>query len=66
MLSDRFGAFEAITTSAVKLASFVPPDELRMEPQVAEAVMEFGKDLREAKASAAQWARAQPVYRDAA
>jgi hypothetical protein len=52
MLSDRFGAFEAIATSTVKLARFVPPDELPMEPLVAEAVLEFGEDLREAAASA--------------
>lgn len=57
MLSDRFGAFEAIATSAVKLARYVPPDELPMEPQVAEAVLEFGEDLREAAASAAECAR---------
>jgi hypothetical protein len=63
MLSDRFGAFEAIATSAVKLARFVPPDELPREPLVAEAVLEFGEDLREAAASAAEWARAQGVSR---
>jgi hypothetical protein len=56
MLSDRFGAFEAIATSAVKLSRFVPADELPMEPLVAEAVLEFGEDLREAAASAAEWA----------
>ena len=59
MLSDRFGAFEAIATSAVKLARFVSPDELPMEPVVAEAVLEFGEDLREAAASAAEWARSK-------
>jgi hypothetical protein len=59
MLSDRFGAFEAIATSSVKLARYVPPDELPMEPQVAEAVLEFGEDLREAAASAAEWPRAK-------
>lgn len=57
MLSDRFGAFEAIATSTVKLARYVPADELPMEPLVAEAVLEFGDDLREAAASAAEWAR---------
>lgn len=45
---------EAIATSAVKLDRFVPPDELPMEPLVAEAVLEFGEDLREAAASAAE------------
>ncbi len=66
MLSDRFGAFEAIATSSVKLARFVPPDELPMEPLVTEAVLEFGDDLREAAASAVEWARAQGVCSDAA
>lgn len=66
MLSDRFGAFEAIAASSVKLARYVPPDELPMEPMVAEAVLEFGEDLREAAASAAAWARAQDDCRDVA
>jgi hypothetical protein len=44
----------------------VSADELPMEPVVAEAVLEFGEDLREAAASAAEWARAQGVCRDAA
>jgi hypothetical protein len=61
MLSDRFGAFEAIATSSVKLARFVPPDELPMEPLVAEAVLEFGEDLREVAASVAEWARSKDV-----
>lgn len=66
MLSDRFGAFEAIATSTVKLARYVPADELPMEPLVAEAVLEFGEDLREAAASAAEWGRSQGVCCDAA
>lgn len=66
MLSDRFGAFEAIATSTVKLARFVPADELPMEPLVAEAVLEFGEDLREAAASVAEWARSKNVCSDAA
>jgi hypothetical protein len=66
MLSDRFGAFEAIATSAVKLSRFVSADELPMEPLVAEAVLEFGEDLREAAASAAEWARSNSVCCDAA
>jgi hypothetical protein len=65
MLSDRFGAFEAIAASAVKLARFVPADELPMEPLVAEAVLEFGEDLRDAAASAAERARAESAGREA-
>jgi hypothetical protein len=66
MLSDRFGAFEAIAASSVKLARFVSPDELPMEPLVAEAVLEFGEDLRDAAASAAERARSNAACRDAA
>lgn len=46
MLVDRFGAFEAIAYSSIKLARFAPPDELAMDPLVANAVLEFGEDLR--------------------
>jgi hypothetical protein len=48
MLSDRFGAFEAIAYSTIKLARHVPEDELSMDVLVAEAVLEFANDLREA------------------
>jgi hypothetical protein len=46
MLVDRFGAFEAIAYSSIKLARFAPPDELAMDPLVANAVLEFGDELR--------------------
>lgn len=58
MLSDRFGAFEAIACSTIKLARFVSEDELSMDLLVAEAVLEFGNDLREATAAAGNWTRA--------
>jgi hypothetical protein len=48
MLADRFGAFEAIAYSTIKLARFAPADELSMDPIVAEAILEFGDDLRAA------------------
>jgi hypothetical protein len=48
MLSDRFGAFEAIAYSTIKLARHVPEDELSMDVLVAEAVLEFGDDSRDA------------------
>jgi hypothetical protein len=57
MLSDRFGAFEAIASSTIKLARFVPEDELPMEVGVAEAVMEFANDLRFATAASGEWAK---------
>jgi hypothetical protein len=59
MLSDRFGAFEAIASSTVKLARFVSEDELPMDPLVAEAVLEFASDLRSATAASGDWARAK-------
>lgn len=46
MLSDRFGAFEALASSSITLARVAPGEELPMEPLVAEAVLEFGEDLR--------------------
>jgi hypothetical protein len=48
MLTDRFGAFEAIATASIKLARHVSEDELSMDLLVAEAVLEFGDDLRQA------------------
>lgn len=52
MLSDRFGAFEAIAYSTIKLARHVSQDELPMDVLVAEAILEFADDLRAAKESA--------------
>jgi hypothetical protein len=46
MLSDRFGAFEAIANSSIKLARVAPEEELAMDVLVAEAVLEFADDLR--------------------
>jgi hypothetical protein len=47
MLSDRFGAFEAIAYSTIKLSRHVSEDELSMDVPVAEAILEFGDALRE-------------------
>ena len=55
MLTDRFGAFEAIAMASIKLARHVPEDELSMDRLVAEAVLEFGDDLRAAAEAAAKW-----------
>lgn len=57
MLTDRFGAFEAIAMASIKLARHVPEDELSMDRLVAEAVLEFGDDLRAASEAAEKWAR---------
>ncbi|WP_420125980.1 hypothetical protein [Longimicrobium sp.] len=48
MASDRFGAFEAIANSSIKLARVAPEEELAMDVDVAEAILEFGDDLRAA------------------
>jgi hypothetical protein len=55
MLTDRFGAFEAIAMASIKLARHVPEDELSMDKLVAEAVLEFGDDLRAASEAATRW-----------
>ncbi len=51
MLSDRFGAFEAIAYSTIKLARYVSDEEMSMDLLVAEAVLEFASDLRDACAA---------------
>jgi hypothetical protein len=56
MLSDRFGAFEAVAHSTIKLARYAPEDELSMDLLLADAILEFGDDLREACAAADEWA----------
>ncbi|WP_420125982.1 hypothetical protein [Longimicrobium sp.] len=55
MLSDRFGAFEAIANSSIKLARVAPEEELAMDLLVAEAVLEFGDDLRAARKAVTVW-----------
>jgi hypothetical protein len=55
MLTDRFGAFEAIAMASIKLARHVSEDELSMDQLVAEAVLEFGDDLRAASEATAVW-----------
>jgi hypothetical protein len=59
MLADRFGAFEAVANSTIKLARYAPEDELSMDLEVAEAILEFGSDLREAVVVALSWAEAR-------
>lgn len=48
MLVDRFGALEAVAYSSIKLSRYVSECEMSMDLLVAEAVLEFGNDLREA------------------
>lgn len=48
MLEFRFGAFEAIASAALELARKDPDDKLPMDVRTADAILEFGDDLREA------------------
>jgi hypothetical protein len=59
ILKDRFGALEAVANASIKLARYAPEDELAMDRLVAEAVLEFGSTLREARDGAMQWAQAR-------
>jgi len=61
ILKDRFGALEAVANSSIKLARYAPEDELAMDLLVAEAVLEFGSTLREARDGAMQWAKVRGV-----
>jgi hypothetical protein len=56
MLLDRFGLFEALAYTTIKLNRCTQADELAMDPLVAEAILEFAADLRSARAAADEWA----------
>jgi len=56
MLTERFGVFEALAHSTIKPNRCASADELAMDPQVAEAVLEFADDLRTARAASGAWA----------
>jgi hypothetical protein len=56
VLADRFGAFEAIAFSTIKLARHVSECDLSMDLLVAEAILEFGEDLRAASSATEGWA----------
>jgi hypothetical protein len=60
MLVDRFGAFEAIAYSSIKLARAAPEEDRAMDVLVAEAVLEFSDDLRAAREAATEWALHAP------
>jgi hypothetical protein len=59
MLTDRFGVFEALAHSTIKLTRCTTADELSMDPRVADAVLEFGDDLRTALAASGVWAESK-------
>jgi len=48
MLVDRFGAFEVIAATALELSRKYPDECLPMDRKTAEAILEFGDDLRQA------------------
>lgn len=55
MLWDRFGALEAVAYSSIKLSRYVSECEMSMYLLVAEAVLDFGEDLRNARETAGEW-----------
>jgi hypothetical protein len=57
LLSDRFGAFETAACATVKLARVADEDALPMDAAFAEAVLQFGSELRLASRSANAWAQ---------
>lgn len=59
ILTDRFGAFEAVANSTIKLARTSAEPELAMDLLMADAVLQFGSDLREARDAASAWGRAR-------
>jgi hypothetical protein len=61
MLSDRFGALEAVAYSSIKLARHVAEPELAMDLLVASAVLEFADDLRAAGEAADAWQGNEPA-----
>jgi hypothetical protein len=57
MLIARFGAFEAIAYLAIELNRKGTDECLPMDAPTAEAILEFGDDLRQAAGAASLWVR---------
>jgi hypothetical protein len=55
ILSDRFGPLEAVAYSSIKLSRYAPEREMSMDLLVAEAVLEFSEDLRNAQEAVGEW-----------
>ncbi len=55
MLEFRFGAFEAIASAALELARKESDESLPMDTRTADAILEFGDDLREAFRATTEW-----------
>ena len=56
MLTARFGAFEAIACLAIELHRKGPDECLPVDAATAEALLEFGDDLRQAGTAIRAWA----------
>jgi hypothetical protein len=65
MLQDRFGVFEAVANSTIQLARAGAESDLAMDLLVAQAILEFGDDLRTAAVAAEGWADARGLLADA-
>lgn len=61
MLEARFGAFEAIAYAALELRRKRPDDCPPMDRMTAEAILEFGDDLRQAGRAAVRWAEEEGI-----
>ena len=61
MLEGRFGAFEALAYASLTITRHSTNGETHapMDGQTANAILEFADDLRRARRSATQWARAE-------
>lgn len=57
MLEFRFGAFQAIAYASLELSRKRPSGQLAMDRLTAEAILEFGDDLRQANAAAERYSR---------
>lgn len=62
ILASRFGAFEALAHSTMKLSRLTSEDELSMDLYVAHAILEFGSDLREAYSASMRWAELRGMF----
>jgi hypothetical protein len=61
MLEFRFGAFEAIASASLELARKQSEESLPMDDKTADAILEFGDDLRQAYQAAKEWVRAATI-----
>ncbi len=58
ILTARFGAFEAIACLAIEFNRKEPDDCLPMDAPTADAILEFGDDLRQVRDAVRTWVSA--------